>query len=250
MVFSFYLLQTFEHANTAERLLSMSESTSKTKDLTKVEKALTALEKVNDKANKKAESMIADRKKEMESIQQKIEDAAAKIEEAIIREREATKAASVDDYIKSKTDEQRAKSEKEMYTAMLEDAKGADYVTSEEYEDKSKEIVDAFKSLHDAVVERLEELYTESNHLASILDRLQLETNSVLNKWQHDIFRDADLKKTKTGAVINTDRIKLVKANTAIHWARCGLEHYGYEELTGKKAHNNKTSKLTKSLIG
>ena len=151
----------------------------------------------------------------------------------------ATAAGDLKAYQKAKRDRQDALDAKEMHQKRLEALEQRPLISKPEYEKAVADIFAEIAAADDQTKAALVKLSDEMNAAALALDDAIIKANAVLQRLQHDIYRDADrTHNPKTGevAIALTHEEKRYKKHDTVSWGRAGVKAPQYEAYTGRKA--------------
>ncbi len=160
---------------------------------------------------KRTTELIEERKKETARREQQLADAKKKLQEA---DEALTAAIDNDDtkaYSKAKAEKASAEDEIELRTKRLEQLKGSELITDEEYNRRCKNVFDELEALDKEQWRKVIQILSE---LKPIFDRITTETeeaNNALQQWQHDLYRDKDRMKDLHGRTMPGVGVKRYK---------------------------------------
>jgi len=196
---------------------------------------LKATAAVNDLVNK----ALSDRENELSEINMKISSEVKTIAGAIKAMEAATLAADEKAYIKAKTERWNAEAAKEMYEARRERLNTQPLISAADYEKAANDIFAEIAALDEQTKERLADLSEQMEAESHVLDTAIAEANRVLQRLQHDVYRDADRHRSqKTGEILfipsEEKRIPNGPYGT-VGWGQGAVSCYQYEAVRGNK---------------
>lgn len=203
---------------------------------------LKATAAVNDLVNK----ALSDRENELSEINMKISSEAKTIAGAIKAMEAATLAADEKAYIKAKTERWNAEAAKEMYEARRERLNTQPLISAADYEKAANDIFAEIAALDEQTKERLADLSEQMEAESHALGTAIAEANRVLQRLQHDVYRDADRHRNqKTGEIlyIPSEEKKIPNGPCGtVCWGQAAVSYYQYEAVRGnKRAKEGKT---------
>lgn len=164
--------------------------------------------KATEQMKNRIAEVIEERAKETALREQQLADAKKKLQEA---EDALTAAIDNDDtkaYSKAKAEKASAEDELELRTKRLDQLKGSELITEQEYNRRCKLVFDELKALDAEQWQKVIQIVSE---LKTIYDRITTEieeANNALRQWQHDLYRDKDRMKNIHGHTISGVDIK------------------------------------------
>lgn len=149
--------------------------------------------------------------------------------------RKAVASSDLDAYQQAKKALQTAKDSKEMHTAWAETIQSTPAITSEEYDSLVSAIYAELDALEDATMQTVVKLADEMAAAGEQLKAAQNEANTVLEKLQHDVYKDADRRHGKDGRVISATDAKIITKWDTINYAVSPTQHYRYNEYKNRR---------------
>ena len=149
--------------------------------------------------------------------------------------RKAVASSDLDAYQQAKKALQTAKDSKEMHTAWAETIQRTPAITSEEYDSLVSAIYKELDALEDATMQTVVKLADEMAAAGEQLKAAQNEANTVLEKLQHDVYKDADRRHSKDGRVISATDAKIITKWDTINYAVSPTQHYRYNEYKNRR---------------
>lgn len=177
--------------------------------------------------------ILADREKETEEITGKVKDAQKAVDAAKYALETAITSGDLKTYQAAKAQLREAEDAREMYEARLEALHNKPLITKERYEKAVAAIYSEVAAADDQTKQALVKLSDQMNTLASTLETMLNDANSVLHVLQHDIYRDADMMRNANGEVYG--RRKEIDKWKTVSWGKAGVNHDQYSEYTGRK---------------
>ena len=149
--------------------------------------------------------------------------------------RKAVATSDLDAYQKAKKELQTAKDSKELHTAWAESIRSTPAITSEEYDSLVSAIYAELDALEDATMQKAVKLADDMAALGEQLKAAQNEANTVLEKLQHDVYKDADRRRNKEGKVLGVAMdAKIITKWDTINYAVSPTQHYWYDAYMKK----------------
>lgn len=188
-------------------------------------------------ADKLVKKILSDRVSETAFLEEELakDNAAVAAAEAAIAE--AVTSSNLEEYQKAKIAHRNALDAKEMHDARMEALKNAPLISARDYRKTVESILAEVTEMDRAARTRLASLSEEMEDCAMNLREAVVTANDVLQRLQHDIYRDADrAKHGETNQPYNecdrkqVDRSKL----DTVDWGLTGVRHYQYGQQTGR----------------
>lgn len=150
--------------------------------------------------------------------------------------RKAVATSDLDAYQKAKKELQTAKDSKELHTAWAESIRSTPAITSEEYDSLVSAIYAELDALEEATMQKAVRLADDMAALGEQLKAAQNEANTVLEKLQHDVYKDADRRRNKEGKVLGVAMdAKIITKWDTINYALSPAQHYRYNEYKNRR---------------
>lgn len=186
-------------------------------------------------AREKIEAILAGRRNSEKHVAEVLEADTAALQKAEEDVQKAVTSNDLDAYQKAKKELQTAKDSKELHTAWAETVKRTPAITSEEYDSLVSAIYAELDALEDATMQIVVKLADEMAAAGEQLKAAQNEANTVLEKLQHDIYKDADRRHSKDGRVISATDAKIITKWDTINYAVSPTQHYRYNEYKNRR---------------
>lgn len=180
---------------------------------------------------KKIESILSGREKELGELDEKIQADNAALTAADAAMAEATERGDLESFFSAKKAKFDASTAKEMHEARLDKLKNKPLISSAEYEQTVAGIFEAIEDIEANTKKALCSLSDQMAAAAADLESVTREANAVLQRWQRDVYRDADRTRNKrTGEIMPLIyEQKEVNTYSTINWGRKGIEAPQYE---------------------
>lgn len=186
----------------------------------------------------KIAKVMAANEAEIETIRKRLAEATREIRVQYDKMEAATSGLDSSTYHDANDARLKAVEEKEMLTTRLDLLKSPHLpiISENDYQSAVKAIQDEMDALDKKTQARLAELAEEASELAESLLEAGAYANKVLEKLQHDLYRDADRRKAKDGTCLGyLDKKNCGSFGDTVEWGNTLIRHYKYEKSTGKK---------------
>lgn len=186
-------------------------------------------------ANERIEAILSDRKEQASNLEIRTAESREAVEAAVRDMETATLAGDVDAYRQAKSRKAAAEDALEMQTAQADALEGRPLISKEEYLQLVNGIYSEVAAVNEEIRGKAASLAEEMQKAGEKLRDIQTEANRTLYRLQHDVFRDADRTRTKSGEVMALRaEEKAVDYWDTINWTFAPVRNELYEEITGK----------------
>ena len=187
-------------------------------------------------AEKKIEKILADKTTETADLLEQItaqEKAASSAAEAMEK---ATAQGDVNAYMAAKEEYTAANEIKEMHETRLNHLNAKSLINRQEYEKVVADIYSEWEIENEKTKEKIiayaEEMYAAAGELRGATKH----ANEILQRLQHEIYRDMDRTKTRNGKIIYlSGQNKMIPDFDVCNWGELAAKNYMYEKCTGEK---------------
>ena len=184
-------------------------------------------------AEKKITQILTKRETETNDIKKQIEETAEainKLSEEMEKAKQSGEVERYKEFLRKFRDNQDIK---EMYSERLHELEEKPLITKEQYEAIVSDIKAKFSIKEDEANEKLYMLSEEMKKISEEMTEISSRSNKVLQKLQHDVYRDADRTRSIYGHIV--DMPISVKNTGAIFWGKAASNTYPYEEYVKNK---------------
>ena len=189
-------------------------------------------------ADKLVKKILSDRVAETAFLEEELAKDKAAVAAAEAAIAEAVTSSSLEEYQKAKIARRNALDAKEMHDARMKALKNAPLISAGDYRKTVESILAEVTEMDSAARTRLASLSEEMEDCAMNL-REDVETaNDVLQRLQHDLYKDADRAKLGgTNQPYNeSDRKQIDRSKLdTVDWGLAGVRHYQYGQQTGRR---------------
>lgn len=192
------------------------------------------------KQEDKANTILKTSAEEIAALEQKIIEANNRLKDLDGMITAATDAGNLKDYRKAKEEKQTAIDAREMYSARLKKFSEEPLMKEEDYQKACAEVSRIIAEESKAADEKLLKLAGEMKAIADELQTKVDAANSLLKKYQHEIYRDADRSKGANGAILMLSgeektvyNDKEMSIAEVIAFGRKAAGSHHYEQKTG-----------------
>ncbi len=192
------------------------------------------------KQEDRANTILKTSAEEIAALEQKIIEANNRLKDLEDTITAATDAGNLKDYRKAKEDQRAQIDAREMYSARLKKLSEEPLMKAEDYQKACAEISSIIAEESKAADGKLLKLAGEMKEIADELKTKVDAANSLLKKYQHEIYRDADRSKGENGAIMMLSgeektvyNDKEMSIAEVIAFGRKPSESYHYEQKTG-----------------
>lgn len=190
-----------------------------------------------EEVSKRVDSIMNDRKRDLESLDGQISGQDAEISAANAEMDKATAAGDLEAFKKAKADRANAMDAKEMYESRKNALENKPLISTADYDRTVAEVCAAVASAESDTKKELTALSDQMASAAAGLEEIATAANNVLARLQHEVYHDADrTRNPKTGEVVPLNHEqKQVNPYGTIHWGRLGIESSYYANYTGNR---------------
>lgn len=191
-----------------------------------VSKAVTETDKKITQILTERETETGDIKKQIAEVTETINKLNTDLEKA----RKSGESESYKEVLKNIRDNQDTL---KMYNERLEELEAKPLITPGEYEALVSDIRVSFSIAEDEANEKLYKLSKEMEKIADEMTELLDRSNKTLRRLQHDVYRDADRKRTIYGHICDSP-ISINKYST-IYWGKAPTQTQPYIDYSKTK---------------
>lgn len=180
------------------------------------------------------ERILSNRERETADLTEQIKEAAEAIAEFNKAMEEAIVSGDTQAYQAAKAQRRDAEDVKEMLEARLNALDHKALISRTDYEKAVTAIYEEIEALDDQKKQKLVTLSDQMAAEAMELEEATSKANEVLGRLQHEVYRDADRRRTPNGEVIMiSSEEKAVDKWPTIAWGRLGVTSQQYAACVG-----------------
>ena len=187
-------------------------------------------------ANERIERILAERKASERKVSEALAADAEALRKADSDMKKAVAGNNLEAFQKAKKALQDAKDSRELHEAWSKGMEEQPGITEAEYKSIVSAIYAELDALEHETLQKAVKLADEMAAAGEALREAQEHANEVLQKLQHDVYKDADRNRNKAGVpiiTVNTD--KTVNKWETINFTQAAKNHFIYDAYMKRK---------------
>lgn len=184
--------------------------------------------------NQKADQILQDKQSQLEKLSTQLEEEKAAVKDLEEEMDTATAAGDLAGYQKAKTAKRNKSDAIEMHTKRYKQLTEAPLISTAEYNRTMADIMGELTSQNNKAKEELAALADQMKEISDRMSETIEYGNTLLHKWQHDIYKDDASVVNAAGKKIYMDNLeKQFKDFSAVRFGMDVVGNYNYKTFRG-----------------